>query len=235
MFESRLKLDIVDFHSHILPCADHGSSSVETSLKQLKHASDRGIRRIIATPHFYPMNDSVESFLARRAESYEQLKEHLSEDLPIVILGAEVMMCTGIERLPGLEKLFVNGTRTLLMEFPHVGFQSEYADSVYRLVTEGIDVVIAHPERYDIDGVEAVLDSGARLQCNAHTLAKGRNNKNIRQWISDKQIVAIGSDIHQHDFAAYHSFVKAIASLREYAEYIKEFSDAVWNEADKNS
>ena len=34
------KIDLVDFHSHILPRADHGSDSVETSLKQLKLAAD---------------------------------------------------------------------------------------------------------------------------------------------------------------------------------------------------
>ena len=47
-------LDIVDFHAHVLPCADHGSSSVSTSLSQLSYAKGAGVKRIIATPHFYP-------------------------------------------------------------------------------------------------------------------------------------------------------------------------------------
>ena len=231
MFTSKLRLDIVDFHSHILPGADHGSCDVQTSLQQLKHASERGITRIIATPHFYPMTDDVETFLKRRANAHEQLSEQLNDSMPTVKLGAEVMMCTGIDRLPGLEKLFVSGTETLLMEFPHVGFQSEYADSVERLVESGIQVIIAHPERYEPYSVECILDCGAKLQCNAHTLARGKSNKHIKQWIQDENVIAIGSDIHQHDYSAYHSFVKAVSSLGEYAEFIKKHTDAVWDAA----
>ena len=60
-------MDIVDFHSHILPEADHGSSSVEESLEQLNLALKRCVTRIVATPHFYPNHDSPERFLRRRA------------------------------------------------------------------------------------------------------------------------------------------------------------------------
>ena len=231
MFNSKLKLDIVDFHSHILPGADHGTSSVENTLTQLMHAKSCGIKRIIATPHFYPMVDNVDAFLQRRAKAFARLSEHIEEEMPQIKLGAEVMMCTGIDRLPGLEHLFVDGTRTLLMEFPHAGFQSDYADSVYRLVQDGVNVIVAHPERYDKKSVECVLDSGAKLQCNAHTLVKVRTNRLLRQWVADKNIVAIGSDIHKQDFLAYHSFVKAVARMGDYSKFIKDMSDAVWDAA----
>ena len=58
-------IDIIDFHSHILPGADHGSSSVETSLAQLNSAKNAGVTRLIATPHFYPHRHTLEKFLAR--------------------------------------------------------------------------------------------------------------------------------------------------------------------------
>ena len=34
---------LVDFHSHILPRADHGSDSIETSLCQLESAAKAGV------------------------------------------------------------------------------------------------------------------------------------------------------------------------------------------------
>lgn len=44
----------VDFHSHILPKADHGSESVEMSLMQLYCAEKAGVDTIVATPPLLP-------------------------------------------------------------------------------------------------------------------------------------------------------------------------------------
>ena len=75
-------IDIVDFHSHILPNADHGSDSLETSLKQLLLAKEFGVKRIIATPHFYPHRHTLQAFLARRNKAFEELDDLLPyEDL----------------------------------------------------------------------------------------------------------------------------------------------------------
>ncbi len=228
----KTKFDIVDFHSHILPGADHGSSSVEISLLQLKHASARGIRRIIATPHFYPMREDVSSFLERRRSTYNALMEALPEASPEIKVGAEVMICNGIERLPGLDKLFINGTSTMLMEMPVSGFQSDFADSVYRLVSSGVKVVIAHPERYEPSAVEAVIESGAFLQCNAFVISKIKKPCRLLPWIASKSIIAIGSDIHGDDASAYSHFAKATSRFGEYINYIKNESDTIWNEAE---
>ena len=37
----------VDFHSHILPGADHGSQNIRTSLAQLRHAAAAGVDTIV--------------------------------------------------------------------------------------------------------------------------------------------------------------------------------------------
>ena len=67
------KIDICDFHAHILPNADHGSSSVQNSVFQLSMAGKCGVSRIVATPHFYPHKESVCDFVKRRNESYKEL------------------------------------------------------------------------------------------------------------------------------------------------------------------
>ena len=225
------RVDVVDFHSHVLPTADHGSSSLEISLSQLKRALAKGITRVIATPHFYPMNDDVESFLKRRATAYELLASALTPELPSIKVGAEVMVCDGIDHLPGIEKLFINGTQTILVELPLAEFQPEYAASVYRLTSQGIKVVLAHPERYDPEAVSAMLDSGVLLQCNASSLVKLGKFKKIWPWIAGRHIIAMGSDIHKTKYSVYNDFVKATVKLDNYIDFIKEQSDVVWNEA----
>ncbi|MBQ1928242.1 MAG: hypothetical protein II366_00605 [Clostridia bacterium] len=42
----------IDFHSHILPAADHGSQSVEQSIELLEVAYDVGIRTVVALRTF---------------------------------------------------------------------------------------------------------------------------------------------------------------------------------------
>ena len=83
---------MVDFHTHILPGIDDGSKDVEMSLAMLAAEKDQKVDKIIATPHFYAKQDSVQKFLERRRASYERLMHAYSRDteqIPI-LLGAEV-------------------------------------------------------------------------------------------------------------------------------------------------
>ena len=89
---------VVDFHSHILPGVDHGSDSLATTLYQLKSAKKHGISKIVSTSHFYPTAHSVEGFLKKRNAAYTVLKEQGGE-FPEIRLGAEVLLCNGIDRL----------------------------------------------------------------------------------------------------------------------------------------
>ena len=43
---------MVDFHSHVLPCMDDGSKSMDMSLAMMEAEAQQGVDKIIATPHF---------------------------------------------------------------------------------------------------------------------------------------------------------------------------------------
>lgn len=58
----------LDYHAHILPGCDHGSDSIETSLKQLGMASAVGIKTICATPHFTHTRNQSNLFAAENAD-----------------------------------------------------------------------------------------------------------------------------------------------------------------------
>lgn len=224
------KLDIVDFHAHVLPRADHGSNSVETSLWQIKSAIFHGVTRIIATPHFYPHRHTVQSFIKRRDEAYGLLMEHIPDGVEIK-LGAEALICPGFEHLPDIEKLFVEGTRTILIELPYSDFQACYCDSVKEMVSSGIDVVIAHADRYPAENIEKMIKAGAKLQLNAHSTLGIIKRSEVYSWLDRKLVVALGSDIHERDGAAYRDFAKAIKRIGKSVEQIKEQSDLIWNQA----
>lgn len=54
---------IIDFHSHILPGIDDGSRDVSMSLELLKESRNQGIGAVVATPHFYANNNTIDRFL----------------------------------------------------------------------------------------------------------------------------------------------------------------------------
>ena len=218
----------VDFHAHILPKADHGSSSVETSTFQLNAAREAGVYRIIATPHFYPHRHLMEDFLKRRDHAYENLKPHIPEGMQVK-LGAEVLICEGIQNIPGIERLFVEGTRTLLLELPFHRYEAYFETAVKELIEQDIDVIIAHADRYDEKVVEKMLKAGARLQLNASSLDRFFKRRALFDWVDNGDVIAIGSDIHGKDNDAYKHFSRAISKVKTKAEYIKAESDKIFN------
>lgn len=224
--------DLIDFHSHVLPRADHGSSSVKDSLCQLSMARQSGVTRIVATPHFYPARESVEKFLARRNASYQHLMESLTGDMPELRLGAEVLICDNFENLPGVESLCIHGTHTLLLELPFSDFDKRYKTTVSSLVKRGIDVVLAHADRYDADNINLLVSAGARIQLNAKALSGFFKNRQLYQWIDAGLVDGIGSDIHGTDKSAYKSFVTAQHKIGdERLAKIAENSDKIWNKS----
>jgi protein-tyrosine phosphatase len=209
---------MLDFHAHVLPGVDHGSDSVETSLFQLSEAKRHGIKHIFATSHFYPSLHNADEFLKIRNQAYAGLAEQLDDSYPQLHLGAEVLLCDGLDTMPGLSELIIEDTNTLLLELPFADFSPSYADTVYTLVRGGIDVVLAHAERYREENIDLLIQNGARLQINASTLSGMFIPKRVKDWLASGVIVGIGTDIHKRDSKAYGQFIKASRRICKYLE-----------------
>ena len=222
-------MDVIDFHAHIVPRADHGSSSLKTTLKQLELAKDAGVSRIIATPHFYPQVENPEDFLNRRDACYRRVVAANFDDLPEIKLGSEVLICDNIEEMPMLDKLCVSGTKILLLELPFTDFSDGYIQSVRTLISNGYTVVLAHADRYDHTNINKLIGVGARVQLNASSVARMLVPRHIKSWIESKKVFAIGSDIHGDDKGAYKRFCRAVKRLGNNISAINEYSETAWN------
>lgn len=226
-------MELIDFHSHIIPRADHGSSSTDETIIQLKYATKYGVERIIATPHFYPHVENVEAFIKRRNACFDRLKARYSNEFPKIILGAEVLICDNIEEMPMLDEVCISGTNILLLELPFTDFSDSYIYSVKALINNGYTVVIAHADRYDPRNVNRLITAGAYVQLNADALSGLFIPKHIKKWLSDERVFALGSDIHGPDKKAYKKFSRAIRKLGEMIQPIKKYSDTVWYQRKK--
>jgi protein-tyrosine phosphatase len=190
-------------------------------------ARGAGVGRIVATPHFYPHRDTLEAFLARRDRCAEELFAARDPGCSLDIrLGAEVLICQGIERLEGLDKLCISGTRAIMLELPVSTFSSSFIACIDEMIGLGYDIILAHADRYEPENVERLIEVGAKIQLNASALATVFKKKHLYSWIERGHVVALGSDIHMRDKGAYAAFVKAIRKLGSLAEQIMKSSDS---------
>ncbi|MBR2343400.1 MAG: histidinol-phosphatase [Clostridia bacterium] len=222
-------MGVIDFHAHILPGADHGSHSVNTSLVQLDIAKKHGIDRIVATPHFYPHKHDIEVFLQRRALAVSRIAEHLNESSPKIAVGSEVMLCIGLERFSRLDELTIGNSNTLLIEPPPNDFSEEYISTVAVLKEQGYNLILAHADRYSAASVERFLSEGVKLQINASALCTLVKNRAVYDWIRRGQVVALGSDIHGSNKRAYRELNMAIRHLGTEYERIFKVTEGIWN------
>ena len=204
-------MKIIDFHAHVLPGADHGSDSLETSLAQIELAKKAGVDVIVATPHFYPHMHKLRSFLERRDEAFYKLSE---ASCARIVCGAEVLLCEKIEKFDNIDSLCLAGSKTLLLELPFSPFKDSYVDSAEQLIDSGYNVVLAHAERYPVASIESLLTVGAKIQLNASAVCGLFLKKNIKKWISTEAVVAIGSDIHMLSEKHYNAFYKSRLKLK---------------------
>ena len=187
----------LDYHAHVLPGCDHGSDGIETSLKQLTMAASAGIKTICATPHFYTHKESIDSFLNRRDETAKLLMSNLQAEHPAIQLGAEVLICDGIDRLDGICRLCREGTNELLLEMPFYAWPEAIWDTLYLLCErQDIQIIIAHAERYPTENIERLIRDGIPLQLNAESLMKPFQRKRYLSWIEHGYVRYLGSDIH---------------------------------------
>ncbi len=214
-------MKIIDFHTHILPGADHGSDSLETSLKQLELSRTAGVDIIVATPHFYPHMHRLDKFLERRCCAYSTLIDNTSTK---ILLGAEVLLCDKLENLENIDALCIEGTKTLLIELPFSTFRDSYKNSVEALIDRGYDVVIAHADRYPKESINKLLEVGAVLQLNVSAIAKFFMKKYVKKWLEWGVVVALGSDIHMLNKKSYKNFNKARIKLKGRFNFIMQES-----------
>ena len=192
---------MIDFHSHILPQMDDGSSCVEESTALLKMLSEQGVDCVCATPHFDVSHRTPRSFLSKRAGCYEKLKPALDPSLPRVLLGAEVAYYPGISRLEGLTDLRLAGTKLLLLEMPMCAWSQYMVKELIDLsCSKDTTVLLAHVERYldyqKNDVLEKLLESGVLMQVNTSFFLEKRTKRTALKLLGQGRVHLLGTDCH---------------------------------------
>lgn len=197
-------VQIIDFHSHILPEIDDGSASVEQSIEMLRMEAEQGIEHVIATPHFYAKYDTPKNFLERRKEAEARLREGMAkyEGLPQLSVGAEVYFFSGMADSDALRELTIEKKGCIIIEMP----QLPWTESMYREIEgiaykQGITPIVAHIDRYvrpfqTTGMMNRLADLPALVQANASFFIQPRTRRAALGLLREDRIHLLGSDCH---------------------------------------
>ena len=218
---------MIDFHSHILPKIDDGSTSMDETINLIIEAKQVGFTEIISTSHYiqgyYEFNESKRKQLLLEVEkNYHQIVDGQKKNRPqfagakkepspichncSLYLGSEIYITTEIiELIKNGKASTINNTRYVLFELPMNSKPLFAKEVVYRLIESGYKPIIAHPERYsyvqeDIEYIEELANMGALFQSNYGSIIGmygSRAQKTIKELLKKNLISFLGSDVHR--------------------------------------
>lgn len=200
---------MIDFHSHILPNVDDGSTSMEETIKIIKEAEQVGFTGIISTSHYlqgyYEFSDEERKRILEKAKMYP-VRNDLVPNCPKLYLGSEIYISPDIlELIKDSRASTINNTRYVLFELPMNSKPLFVKDVVFKLIQNGYKPIIAHPERYsyvkdDIEYAEELAKMGVLFQANYGSIIGlyGREaKKTLKKLLKNNLISFLGSDVHK--------------------------------------
>lgn len=200
---------MIDLHSHLLPFVDDGAEDWDRARTALEAVSAAGVRTATVTPHVRgSLSLEPGGFDARVAELdtvWPEFVELAAATAPgtRVLRAAEVMLDRPDVDLSD-PRIRLDGTRFVLVEFPHMSVPPRSVETLYELRRRGWTPVLAHPERYrglarPVETAAEWRQAGAVLQVNAGSVlgAYGVTAREAALLLLQKGLVDVmASDYH---------------------------------------
>lgn len=193
---------VADIHSHILPHMDDGAESSYMSAEMLSSMYAQGIRRVVASSHFYANEESLRAFLERRERAIERLAKVYDRSAhPELFAGAEVAFFEMISHSEVIRELSLRGTDYIMIEMPFSRWSEHSVNELYNLREKlGLNPIIAHIERYAVyqkkDVIRKLHEDGMKIQVNAEFFLTKRIYKKFSYLMKENLIDFVGSDAH---------------------------------------
>lgn len=192
-----------DIHSHLLAPLDDGVKSVEEAVDLILQFKRLGYTRLITTPHI--MSDHYRNTEALILDKLEELRNVLKEkNIQIAIEAAAEYYLDEVffEKLTDQEPLLTFGRNYLLFETNFFSEPLNLKEFIFKAISSGYKLVLAHPERYqymDLKKAQDLKDRGLFFQINLSSLTGfySRPIQKIAYQLIDKGWVDfLGSDCH---------------------------------------
>lgn len=208
----------VDIHCHILPALDDGALDLADSLAMARQAAADGIAVVCATPHIRDDHDvRIEELPGRVAFLNEEISV---ADIPVRVASGGEVAQRAAEDLDAqaLRGVCLDGRSAVLIEPAPGPLGEELAALARRLRGEGLQVLIAHPERHAGESFEQWLRelsaAGCLIQWTAAFLT-GEHGHVALQFAQQGLVHLLGSDAHSSHGGRPVHLGAAVQRLRE--------------------
>lgn len=193
-------MNLIDFHSHVLPGVDDGAADLDVTKELLLSEKEQGVSLVVATPHVY-REASIADFLMVRENALSMVRENLGSFVPEVIAGAEVELYCGLSQTEDVRKLCIGETNYMLIEMPFSYWNDWYYDELDALMRMGIIPIIAHLDRYlasvdDLRNIEKLLGKNLIIQINAESMLYFSFRRIFKELYKRGVSLILGSDCH---------------------------------------
>ena len=196
-----------DMHSHLIPGIDDGASDMEMSLQMIRGMYELGYRKIITTPHIqWEMYKNTPEIILAGQEAVRKRLEQT--DIAIEFVAAaeyfmddyfDVLLADQVPLLTIKDKL-------ILVEFSFIRPPMDLKDKIFKLLIQGYQPIIAHPERYLYYGAhkhwyDELKEMGCMFQLNMLSLCGyyGKKQEELAHYLIQKKYVnLLGTDLHNY-------------------------------------
>lgn len=209
----------VDIHSHVLYGLDDGAKSISDTVFLIESMKEFGFEKIITTPHTTPLVwDNTKEVILKKLDEVKIEIPDLSNAVSLNVASEYLIDDSFLKRLEE-EKLLCLKDNMVLIEMSYINPPIQLYDILFKLVTQGYQPILAHPERYnfyknDFDSFKRLKKAGCLFQLNLLSVT-GYYGQGITkvadELLKNNMYDFVGSDIH-HDnhIAGFSSKIKCI-------------------------
>jgi len=221
-----------DFHSHVLPNMDDGSTSIQESLDILNMLDKQGVDTLCFTSHYYPKEEEINEYITRRNIAFDNIVKEYKGKIKL-FKGSEVLYYRGISMSNDIFDLCIEGSDFLLLELPYrtkIDFRELYT------LNNKLTVVLAHIERYldlyNFNELTEITSNGILLQSNTE-MFNSNSFKHIKKLFDNEMISFIGSDAHDINnrrpkFDDFQNYILENYGQIYYDKYIEKMNNIFW-------
>ena len=188
---------LIDLGGNLLPAFAEGTRDVKACAERLSELYRDGVDAVVLTPRYFPAKRSVEEFTAFREQVLHTLSYNMPEKCPALYLGCEVYVDERLKYISTIGELTVLGTRVMIAYMPEGEWEGSLIDTIEAIGAVGIEVLIAHIDRYPEKYAEQLFKRGYRTILDASALVGMQNlfrRKKLLSWIDEGYVVGIGSN-----------------------------------------
>jgi len=218
----------VDMHSHLLPGIDDGLQKTEDTVSFMKELYQLGYKKFICTPHV--MGGVHANSPGTILPVLSMVKDALKQNgIPVDIeAAAEYMIDHEFEQsIVKKDPLLIFAKKYILVEMSYVAASPFLNQVIFNLQLEGLQPVLAHPERYNyyhskFSNYEKIKDRGCLFQVNILSLSGyyGKQVKAIAEkLLKAKMVEFVGTDMHHQN---HLDAVKKFTSTKQCYHLLKD-------------